>query len=49
MIRAAARSIRPVVRLWALAYLRAALRSVHPLHQDVPYIVSRIHAWENAK
>jgi hypothetical protein len=40
------KAIRPVLRLWALAYYRAALRQIHPLHADVPHIVERINHLE---
>ena len=37
------RGLRPVLRELRLAYFRWALREVHPLHKDVPYIVLKIH------
>lgn len=40
--------IRPVLNLIALAYYRWALREIDPMHPDVPGIVTRINALENA-
>lgn len=34
--------IAPVLRLIEAAYLRWALSELHPLHPDVPEIVSRL-------
>ena len=36
------RAITRLVRAIDLAFLRWALRSIHPLHPDVPFIVSQI-------
>lgn len=38
----------PLFRLWALAWYRWALREIHPLHRDVPFIVRRINELEQA-
>lgn len=35
-------AITRLVRALDLAYLRWALRSIHPLHPDVPFIVRQI-------
>jgi hypothetical protein len=37
----------PLFRLWALAWYRWALREIHPLHPDVPFIVARIRQLES--
>ena len=37
------RAITNLLRALDLAYLRWALRSIHPLHPDVPHIVSQIN------
>lgn len=38
------RSLRPLWRETAIAYYRWALREIHPLHPDVPFIVRRLRA-----
>ena len=37
------RSLEPVWRLACLFYYEAALRQIHPLHDDVPLIVLRVN------
>jgi hypothetical protein len=46
------RSLNPVLRMWKVAYYRWALRSLStraPMHEDIPWLVLRIHALENAR
>jgi hypothetical protein len=40
------RALFPVVRLWKLSIYRWALREIHPLHPDVPYIVRQLRDLE---
>jgi hypothetical protein len=35
-------SLAPLWRAWCVFYLRRALVEIHPLHEDVPYIVRRL-------
>lgn len=42
MIRATSIGISRLLRAIDLAYLRWALRSIDPMHPDVPYIVRQI-------
>ena len=35
--------LRPLWRELAIAYFEWALASIHPLHEDVPFIVRRIN------
>ena len=37
------KALRPLVREAKLAYLRWALREIHPLHADVPQIVLAVN------
>lgn len=44
--------IAPIVRMWQLAWwrmARAQLTRRDPLHADIPAIVLRVHALENAQ
>lgn len=41
------RALYPLWRLWLIAFYRWALREIHPLHPDVPYIVHRINDLES--
>jgi hypothetical protein len=38
--------LRPLYRNAAIFYYRWALNEIHPLHQDIPYIVHRLNALE---
>ena len=42
-------SVAPVWQMWCLAYYRAALRQIDPLHPDVPEIVRRVNQLETAR
>jgi hypothetical protein len=39
--------IRYFWRQWCLCFYRWALREIHPLHEDVPYILFRIRELEH--
>jgi hypothetical protein len=52
VIRAAYQSIEPIVRMWKLAYFRAALRNLQrtaPCHPDLPYVVQRVNELETMR
>lgn len=38
--------LRPLIRLWALAWYRRALKEMGADHKDAPYVVLRIREWE---
>ena len=40
------KSLRPLMDLWSLTYLRWALREIDPTHPDVPAIVLEINRLE---
>ena len=44
----AVKGLKPILNLWRLFYYRRALRQIHPLHPDVPYIVDRLNQLEHA-
>lgn len=48
MIRALYESIQPVIDLIRLHWYRWALSEIHPLHPDVPLIVTRINELERS-
>jgi hypothetical protein len=42
------RFFMPFWREAAIRWYRWALREIDPMHPDVPFIVNRLHHWENA-
>jgi hypothetical protein len=40
------RSLWPLWRRFLIFYHEAALSQIHPLHEDVPYIVQRLNSLE---
>jgi hypothetical protein len=46
------KSLAPIWRLWSLYWHRHALAQLSrrdPLHADVPFLVLKVHALENAR
>lgn len=40
------RALEPLWRAWCLVYYRAARQQMHPLHDDLPYVIRRINELE---